>query len=249
VLAIVFYALGEKAGNGIERAMNLKIRSIAAISALLVPALWIFRNRMVLGDFTGSNAKTTQLGWTVKPWHDLLSHPIFSPRGLNRFLADLIPMFWRGEYYWSGARLKSEFADRFYVISSYLLIAVFVLYLLRKVDVVDRWERLSDYVSLSLVLASVLFLAAISLPYDFQQCFYPSRAYPYFVSGRIINGSLLPFVLIYLIGLEYAWQAVRKYVHPIFPLLGICLFIVGVEISVRAQVFHSHFNFFALSGM
>jgi hypothetical protein len=69
------------------------------------------------------------------------------------------------------------------------------------------------------------------------------------VSGRIVNGSLLPFALIYLIGLEYLWQPIRKYVHPIFPALGICMLIVGVEISVRAQVFHSHFNFFALSGM
>jgi len=249
VLAIVLYALGGNVANGVERAKNLKIKSVAAVSAFLVPALWIFRNRMVLGDFTGSKAKTTQLGWTVKPWHDLLSHPIFSLRGMNRFLADLIPMFWRGEYYWSGARLQSEIADRFYVISSYLLIAVFALYLSRKVDVIDRWERLSDYVSLYLVLASVLFLAAISLPYDFHQCFYPSRAYPYFVSGRIVNGSLLPFALIYLIGLEYLWRPIRKYVHPIFPVLGICMLIVGVEISVRAQVFHSHFNFFALSGM
>jgi len=42
------------------------------------------------------------------------------------------------------------------------------------------------------------------------------------------------------------WKPVRRYVHPIFLLLGICVFILCVEVSIRATVFHSHFNFFTL---
>jgi hypothetical protein len=121
--------------------------------------------------------------------------------------------------------------------------------LLRDSVIVERLERLSAYVSLYLVLGSVLFLAAFSLPYDFHQCFYPSRAYPYFVSGRIVNRSLLPFALIYLTGIEYLWRPIRKYVHPIFPVLAICVFIMCAEIPIRSAVFHSHFNFFAFPGM
>jgi hypothetical protein len=249
VLAMVLYILGAKADGRDERARKFTVMVGAAIAGLLPPLLWMFRNRLILGDFTGSKAKTSHLGWTVKPWLEMWHHPIFSLSGMNRFLGDLIPVFWRGEYYWWGNPLKWQIADRFYVISSYVFIAVFAMYLLRNTEKMDRLERLSAYVSLYLVVASVLFLAAISLPYDFHQCFYPSRAYPYFVSGRIVNGSLLPFALIYLIGFEYLWQPIRKYVHPIFPLLAICVFIVCVEISIRATVFHSNFNFFSLRGI
>jgi hypothetical protein len=122
----------------------------------------------------------------------------------------------------------------------------FALYLWRDDRGLGRFEGLGNYVSLYVVLTSVLFLAAISLPFDFHQCFYPSRAFPYFVSGRIISGTILPFVLIYSIGLEYLWRPIRKCVHPIFPLLAICVFILCVEISIRSVVFHSHFNFFSL---
>jgi len=249
VLAVVLYVLGTKAASSDDGARKATVIWIAGISALFLPMLWMLRNRLVLGDFTGSKAKTSQLGWTIKPWHDMLQHPIFSLTGINRFLADLIPVYWRGEYNWGGNPLKWGMADRFYVISSYFFIAIFALYLLRDSEVVDRLERLSAYVSLYLVLGSVLFLAAISLPYDFHQCFYPSRAYPYFVSGRIVNGSLLPFALIYLTGIEYLWRPIRKYVHPIFPVLAICVFIICAEISIRSPVFHSDFNFFAFRGM
>ena len=221
----------------------------AGAAALLPPLLWMARNRVVMGDLTGSKAKTAYLGWTIKPWHEMLQHPIFTVHGMNLFIGDLIPMYWRGEFVWHGSPLRWHVADVFYLVSSYLMLLGFALYLLRDDREVGGLERLSNYVSLYLVLSSVLFLAALSVPFDFHQCYYPSRAYPYFVSGRIISGTILPFAVVYLSGLEYLWRPVRKYVHPIFPVLGICVFILGVEIAVRATVFHSHFNFFTLRGM
>ena len=176
----------------------------------------------------------------------MLQHPIFSVHGMKLFIGDLIPIYWRGEFVWHGNSLRWHAADVFYLGSSYLMLLGFALYLWRDDRGLGRFEGLSNYVSLYVVLTSVLFLAAISLPFDFHQCYYPSRAYPYFVSGRIISGTILPFAVVYLRGLEYLWKPVRKYVHPIFPVLGICVFIFCVEISIRATVFHSHFNFFSL---
>jgi hypothetical protein len=235
-----------KAGGTQQRWM---IIAGAAGAAVIPPLLWMARNRLVMGDLTGSKAKTDYLGWTLKPWHEIWQHPIFTARGANYFLQHLIPMYWRGEYAWGGNPLRWSGADRFYVVSSYLLLAAFAAYLLRREKGEDRLARLGNFVSLYLVLASVLFLAGISLPFDFHQCYYPSRALPYFLSGRIISGTILPFVLIYLMGFEYLWRPFRKYVHPIFPVLAVCLFIIFAEISIRATVFHSHFNFFALRGM
>jgi len=246
VLAMVLCILGARTikGNGPPR--ELAAFLAAAAAALLPPLLWIARNRVVMGDLTGSKAKTAYLGWTIKPWHEMLQHPIFSVHGMNLFIGDLIPMYWRGELVWHGSPLRWHVADAFYLGSSYLMLLGFALYLWRDERGHGRSERLGNYVSLYLVVAAVLFLAALSLPFDFHQCYYPSRAYPYFVSGRIISGTILPFALIYLIGFEYLWRPVRKYVHPIVPVMAICVFVLCVEIAIRATVFHSRFNFFTL---
>jgi hypothetical protein len=246
VVAIVLSKLVASAVKSDGAARKFAAISGAAAAALLSPLLWMARNRLVMGDLTGSKAKTAYLGWTIKPWHEMLQHPIFTARGVNLFIGDLIPMYWRGEFVWHGSPLRWHVADVFYLVSSYLMLLGFALYLWRDDRGAGGLERMSNYVSLYLVLASVLFLAAISVPFDFHQCYYPSRAYPYFVSGRIISGTILPFAVVYLSGLEYFWRPVRKYVHPIFPVMGICVFILCVEIAVRATVFHSRFNFFTL---
>ena len=38
--------------------------------------------------------------------------------------------------------------------------------------------------------------------FDFGRCFYPSRENPYFVSGRLITGTLIPFLLLFVHGLD-----------------------------------------------
>jgi hypothetical protein len=218
----------------------------AALAAGLPPLLWMAHNRTVTGDFTGSKAKTAYLGWTIKPWHEIWQHPIFSLHGLSYFFGKLVPLYWRGEYFWHGAAMRWLIADGFYSISSGMLLAVFVWCLWRGPDSGERLEKLSGYLSVYLVLASVLFLAAISLPFDFHQCFYPSRELPYFVSGRIICGTLLPFALIYVSGLEFVFRQVRRYVHPLIPFAAICIFVTCTELWLRSDAFHSAFNFFAL---
>ena len=246
VLAIILYKLGSRVAKGLGAPRQFAAVMAAATAALLLPLLWMARNRAVLGDLTGSRAKTAYLGWTIKPWHEMLQHPILTLHGMNLFIGDLIPMYWRGEFFWQGTAIRWQVADAFYLGSSYLMLAGFALYLWRDDQAAGRSARLSNYLALYLVVTSVLFLAAISLPFDFHHCFYPSRAYPYFVSGRIISGTILPFALIYLTGLEYLWRPIRKYVHPIFPVLAMCVSILCAELAIRTAVFHSHFNFFAL---
>jgi hypothetical protein len=218
----------------------------AAMAAGLPPLLWMVHNRAVTGDITGSKAKTVYLGWTIKPWHEMWQHPIFSLQGMNYFFGKLIPIYWRGEYSWHGAEMRWPVADVFYSISSGILLAVFVWCFWRWRDSREGLEKLVGYLSVYLVLASVLFLAAISLPFDFHQCFYPSRALPYFVSGRIICGTLLPFALIYVGALEFVLRPIRRYVHPLIPFALICAFITCTEYVLRSDVFHSAFNFFVL---
>jgi hypothetical protein len=50
---------------------------------------------------------------------------------------------------------------------------------------------------------SALFLVALSLRFDFGDCEYPSRAHPFFISGRLIIGVVAPFFILLVRGLEF----------------------------------------------
>ncbi len=63
-------------------------------------------------------------------------------------------------------------------------------------------ERQALGFALASFAASVAFLAITSMAFDFGACFYPSRAHPFFTSGRLITGALIPFVILYVHGLD-----------------------------------------------
>jgi hypothetical protein len=230
------------------RRLNILVVTSSAILALALPFLWMSRNLLVIGDLSGSRVKMRALDWTMKPVTELFHHPLFSGHGLSYFLVELTRRFWRGEYVWHRMPMRSFPADAFYLLSTALLMLVFVMGLTRGWKARSGAQRFAGAQSLFLVVVSVLFLALISLPFDFNACPYPSRLYPYFVSGRIICGALLPFSLIYASGLEMVTNLFRKWVPPVVVLACLMLFITFSEIRVRGVVFSSPYNFFALSG-
>lgn len=214
-------------------------------ASLVLPALWMLRNYLVMGDLTGSSAKIARLGWTLKPWQDILDHPMFSPSGLFYFLVELTQRFWRGELVWHMAPQRSAFSDAVYVYTSFLLVLIFVVHFARQRKTAPALEKLASLQALFVVGGSVLFMAVISLPFDFHDCVYPSTRYPFFISGRIIACAILPFVLIYTRGLELLTSRLR--ISPAIPLAGLMIFITVSEFVLRSAVFSSHFNYFAFS--
>ena len=247
-LAVALYARGRSSARLGTFRDERKVILGSALAAVFLPLLWMARNRAVMGDFTGSKAKMAYLGWTLKPWREVWHHPIFSVYGLGDFLHELIRTYWRGEYIWAGTPMHGVYADNFYLFSSYLMVVAFSAYFVSDGQREQKLQRLSNYLSLYLVMASILFMAAISMPFDFHQCAYPSRQSPFFVSGRIICGTMLPFALIYLSGFEFLLQSVRRYIHPVFPLVALCFCIMYSEVMLTRPVFTSAFNFFALRG-
>jgi hypothetical protein len=226
-------------------------RMIAAsfVVSLTLPLLWMARNRVVMGDFTASQAKLFYLGWITKPWAEIWHHPIFTASGSWYFVRELIGSYWRGEYVWARGALRNGAAEQFYLYSTLVAMAGFLAYFIARRKEQSALERLNGYLALYLLAASVLFLGGISLLFDFQDCPYPSRVAPYFVSGRIIAGTLLPFVVMYLSGMEFLLRPARRLVHPVFLLLVICAGIFYAELTVVWTPWHSHFNFYSLRGM
>ena len=93
-------------------------------------------------------------------------------------------------------------------------------------------------------LAAVAFLGFLSIIYDFQDCFYPSRAHPYFTSGRLMLGALIPFLLLYLYGLDRALCRVKNnWVRPLV-LAGMILFMLISEILIDWRLFPNANNWF-----
>lgn len=232
---------------GTRQPLKIWVMGASALAALMPPSFWLLRNYLVIGDLTGSKAKMHELGWTTKPLADIFHHPLFSWDGLSYFLLQLTRSFWHGEYLWHGHWMRSAAADWFYVFSSALMIVIFAVDFRLRRKALSPLQRLAGSQALFLVVSSVLFLAAISLLFDFHDCLIPSRLRPFFINGRIISGALLPFVLIYASGLELAVSRLRKWVPPAAMLLLLMSFITASEIVVRKPAFHSSYNFFTLS--
>jgi len=218
----------------------------AAISVTPV-ALWLVWNKYAAGDWTGTAEKARHLGWTRKAASEIWRHPIFTPAGMARFYHELMTTFWRGEIVWRLEAIRNVGLDWFYSISSLVFLAAGA-YGLRSsraaADGGDSSERATVRLALGVTLASIGFLAGLSTLYDFGDCWYPSRDHPFFTSGRLISGALVPFALIYLRGFR---QVLAKCAPRLDPILALSLLVVAItasEIAASLDVFHSAFNWY-----
>ena len=95
-------------------------------------------------------------------------------------------------------------------------------------------------------MAAVLLLAFISRRFDFGDSVYPSRAEPYLWSGRYITGALIPFIIVYIYGLDLA----LGWTHTTWPLFATVVIISTAvtvsEIRVTRPIFSSDYNWFHL---
>jgi Predicted membrane protein (DUF2142) len=212
------------------------------LCAAIPIGIWLVWTKYQFGDLTGSAAKITFLGWTPKPFADWWQHPIFTLRGLWVFWRDLIASFWRGEAKWHGQPLSSPVADGFYVISSLALFGAALIGLRKKAGL-STFQRQAIGVAALCFIASVGFLALLSVQFDFGNCINPSRTHPYFASGRLLSGALIPFALCYVYGI--GWLLRRINPALLLLVLGALLaFVTMSEIKINRAVFASEHNWF-----
>lgn len=213
-----------------------------ALCAAIPIASWIIWTKYHFGDLTGSAAKITLLGWTRKPFVDWWRHPIFAPGGFWVFWWDLITSFWRGEIKWHSQPLSCPVADWFYAISSLALLGA-ALVGLRKKAGLSTFQRQAIAIATLSFIASVAFLALLSIQFDFGNCINPSRAHPYFTSGRLLSGALVPFALFYVYGITYLFRRVNSAL-PLVVLGAIVACVTTSEIIVDRVVFASEHNWY-----
>lgn len=214
-------------------------------TAALVPiALWLLRNRLVLGDLTGTARKTESLGWRHKGLSAVPDHPLFGLDGWRVFLPELFSNFWGGEIGWHGGGMHAPWLDAFYAGSSLLLLVAGAGLALRGRGTTTG--RVEMHAAL-FVGCAVATLAALSVAFEFNVIYGPSRAFPYFVSGRLIAGMLLPFALLYARGLEGLCQWLPRPLAPSAPWAALALVALTVtagQLALCAPVFASPVNWF-----
>ena len=244
VVAMVAIIGKLRSANQKESRTALAAFGVLILCASVPIGSWIIWTKYQFGDLTGSAAKMTLLGWTKKPFSEWWQHPIFTLQGLWVFWSDLISSFWRGEARWHAQPLSCPVADRFYTISSLVLLIAALLGLRSKAGL-STFQRQAIGVAVLGFIASVGFLALLSIQFDFGNCINPSRARPYFASGRLISGAMIPFALFYVYGIAWLF---RRF-NPALPLLVLAIisvFITGSEIAVNRVVFTSEHNLFHL---
>lgn len=230
----------------VKRADPAKI-AILALTAGLPIAAWLIRNKLVMGDFTGSMAKVAALGWTPKAFGQIWDHPIFRSNGLFVLWREFVTSLWRGELIWHGTRLAWKSMDFFYLWSSTLMILAAAIALFGRVKQTKRNdERLVTKTSLGLMAFYTLFLIAMSVAFDFGNCAYPSLKHPYFSAGRLVSGALIPFLALYVVGLNVILTKAKSRVSGLAVILAITVLTAVSEAVMTAPVFGSAFNFFHL---
>jgi hypothetical protein len=234
--------------------------SAAFILACAVPvAFWLGRNYVLFGDLSGAAASLKSRTWTEKPLSETFDHPILTLKGAFVFLTELIKSFWRGEFVWALKRICSPIMDWFYCLSSVvLLLAAFCGFVVNKQKINPDASvavragtgqpgyRFCIAASFLVVLLSVLLLAILSMRYDFGRCFYPSRDFPFFASGRLIAGTILPFLFLYVDGLYRILLRLRLGSYLLIVVICIVAAITISEIFISLPAFASPYNFFHL---
>jgi hypothetical protein len=235
------------------RAAALRAVAGVAFAALLPVVALVAWNLLSAGDATGARAKIEYLGWAPGTLAAALAHPILTPDGLWTFWSELLQKLWRGELRWHVAPLASPIADGFYAVSSTLLLLAAAAAWLR-----SRWTArpatppegapggIAAGTLWASVLMSVLSLALLSMAFDFGGSFYPSSEHPFFTSGRLISGALIPFLVLYVEGAAFL---LRPWSRVAAPLAFVALTAVGATVSealLTREVFANPLNWYHL---
>ena len=248
-LPLILVAIGVLAWWYLEQARRGKLRSAipglcALVACAAIPSIaWMLWMKFHFGDFTGAASKARLLGWTAKPFSDWWAHPIFTPSGMWMFLSELIASSWRGEFMWHARTIGFAGMDLFYVLSSVGFVLIAITSLLRKgAKNLSETQRRALWIAAACFVTTALFLAFLSLQFDFGACINPSRERPYFFQGRLMAGAMIPFATLYVYGLNRLLRATPALV--LATIVAVTVAITTSEFLANRVAFSSAYNWF-----
>jgi hypothetical protein len=204
--------------------------------AVLPVAAWCWRCQRDLGDLTGTAASVALLGWRPLPMRAWLEHPLFTLRalnpfqtshGLNMFLFETCVTYWRGEFTWYLEPLRSVAVDWAYYAATLLGGVGCVLAIWRAA----RGVRYALVLCVLFALGALVQLIVLSIRFDFGDSYYPSREMPYFVSGRLMLGTLAVFAVLFVAGIDAVLRRLDGRMR-----LGLLSFLLAASLVADAVV-------------
>jgi hypothetical protein len=227
--------------NGEWRACSSAVTAFVAC-ALPPIFLWMLWCKVHYGDLFG-NSNVRYLGWTVKPFSQWWHHPIFSPHGLWVYLSGQIGTFWQGDFWWHDHPMAWPQANAGYTLLSTILLAAAIFAIRPGFSRATPIQRHALLIGLTCFLAGLAFFGLMSIVYDFHDCPNPSRALPFFQAGRMLLGTLIPFMLLFVYGLDRLLNR-HGILAKFIVLAAIICAMLAMEITTAWPVFSSPFNWF-----
>ena len=215
--------------------------------ALILVGGWLLRNQLVFGELLVTSGKLERLGWGRKPFSEWWGHPIFTPWGMWVFVTDLLPTFWRGELAWNRRTLALGGADIFYSVTSLSCLALACIGWLRRRDAPG--PRMAEGLSIAAVASAAAVLIGLSMMFVFGENTNPTADRPFFIQGRLVAGVLVPFVLLYVRGIEVGASVLGPRLRlraAWICLMAVAAVAIGSELYLSAEVFASEYNWFHL---
>jgi Predicted membrane protein (DUF2142) len=217
--------------------------AVLTLCAGLPTAAWLAWCKYNFGDFTGAKSKMDHLGWTLKPFGEWWHHPIFTPHGLWTYLSGQLATFWQGEFWWHNRPMASPMLNVIYTVASLLLPVLALISLFQPLTKIISPQRKALWFSFASFFASLVFFAFLSVIYDFHNCPNPSREHPYFAAGRMMLGALVPFLLVYVYGID---RALKRFGYLVkFSMLALMILSMLIsETVIDWPTFSNGYNWF-----
>ncbi|MGA2245777.1 MAG: DUF2142 domain-containing protein [Verrucomicrobiota bacterium] len=223
---------------------SLTILAACAAGPAVVWMAWCHR---YFGSLSGAAPKIAFLGWTLKPFHEWWHHPLFTWHGLGTFVFELLSSFWQGEMMQHGRPLARPLVSAAYVAVTLLFLVFAAIGVARRFPLLSASQRQVLGLSFLAILGPMLFLAFLSLIYDFHDCLNPSRAKPFFIAGRDMLGALVPFSLLFMLGFDRLLRRLTSNVAAKYiALAAFILYMVIAEMVTNYPVFFDAYNWFHL---
>jgi hypothetical protein len=194
---------------------------------------------------TGLAVNMRFFGWTIKPFGQRWEHPIFTPEGFWTYLSGQFGTFWQGEFWWHHQRLALPGSDAIYTLLSLAFFILVLPGLFARTSNLTSLQRVAIGLGLAFFITGLGFFAFMSTVYDFHGCPSPSRQYPYFASGRMLLGALIPFALIVIFALD---RILARFglKAKFLTFAALILVMLMSEIATDWPVFSNEFNWFHL---
>jgi hypothetical protein len=144
---------------------------------------------------------------------------------------------------WHRQPLSLPGVNWFYEFITIVLLLVALIKISRQPRLAMQPPNRALWFSFFLCASLIAFMIYISIRFDFHNCVYPSRNFPYLVSGRLALGALILFMLLFVSGLD---QVLNRFnlCLKFFILAALNLIMIIGEFAVNNRAFYDEYNWF-----